>query len=158
MLGNLFYCAGLPVGGTGARAGHRGSGCGAGSLAARKARGDSHFPHIIASGRRFICMRAADQDPLQPLSCYLINRHESYGALVFLNYMKKCQQRKNSNIQDTEQRELVIGRVIVSGIFLLFGVVALQVVIELAEIWTSLFRVTQNQNNGGRYWNVSDRS
>lgn len=98
MLGNLFYCAGLPVGGTGARAGHRGSGCGAGSLAARKARGDSHFPHIIASGRRFICMRAADQDPLQPLSCYLINRHESYGALVFLNYMKKCQQRKNSNI------------------------------------------------------------
>lgn len=58
------------------------------------ARGSSHFPHIIASGHRFICMRAADQDPLQPLWCYLINRHESYGALVFLNYIKHASTGK----------------------------------------------------------------
>lgn len=60
-----------------------------------QARGESHFLHIIALGRRFICMRAADQDPLQPLRGYLINRDESYGAVVFLNYTKK--------IENTEQ-------------------------------------------------------
>lgn len=35
-----------------------------------EARGEYHFPHIIAWGHRFICMRAADQDPLLPLRCY----------------------------------------------------------------------------------------
>lgn len=85
-----------------------------------QARGESHFPHIIASGRRFICMRAADQDPLQPLLWYLINRHESYSALVFLNYMKKCQQRGNLNIP--ELKELAWDGLWFPLYFFLFGV------------------------------------
>ncbi|GBP44977.1 hypothetical protein EVAR_33404_1 [Eumeta japonica] len=34
---------------------------GRGAGGARTGKGERHFPHIIASGRRFICMRAADQ-------------------------------------------------------------------------------------------------
>lgn len=62
-------------------------------------------------------MRAADQDPLQPLRSYLINRHESYSALVFLNYMKNANKGKSEYLGSRTKR-IGEGRVMVSAIFL----------------------------------------